>query len=105
SRLYRSKLSWRAPSAEDMETPELARKATQVDVCWSAGAGLSLVETVRGIYFATQGTRLALRLGEPGRIARGLGTSSVAAAALGKPAIARRMHEAAERAARQHGGN
>jgi tetratricopeptide (TPR) repeat protein len=104
-RLYRRKLVWRPPSAEDMDTAEFARKATKIDVCWSAGAGLSLVDTVRGIYFATQGTHLALRLGEPSRIARGLSTSSVAASALGKPAIARRMHEACERAARDHGGN
>jgi eukaryotic-like serine/threonine-protein kinase len=104
-RLYRRKLVWRTPAAEAMDTPEFARKATKVDVCWSAGAGLSLVDTVRGIYFASRGTELSLRLGEPNRIARGLGTSSVAASALGKPAIARRMLEAAERAAREHGGN
>ena len=43
-----------------------------VDTCWIAGKGLLLADPVRGGYYMVQSALLALTLGSPRRIARGL---------------------------------
>ncbi|MCC6644979.1 MAG: protein kinase [Polyangiaceae bacterium] len=61
-------LTLRARSAA---TPEaLAR----VDIAWTVASGLALVDTVRGAYFSSLHTLLALRAGDRGRIVRALAT-------------------------------
>lgn len=55
------------PEAE-VPKADLAR----VDVAWSAGKGLLAVDSVRGAYFFVRTLELALRAGEPRRVARSL---------------------------------
>ncbi|MEM9860831.1 MAG: protein kinase [Myxococcota bacterium] len=44
----------------------------RVDLCWSAGIGLSSVDSLRGAAMQSEGLLLALRAGEPTRVARAL---------------------------------
>lgn len=53
-------------SADQVPIDELRR----IDICWAGAAGLSLSEPLRGVYFQTLYILLALRAGEPHRIAR-----------------------------------
>src|SRR5262249_21115017 len=48
------------------------RDLTRIDVCWTGVIGLSMSEPLRGADFQTRGLLLALRTGEPFRIARAL---------------------------------
>jgi hypothetical protein len=58
----------RVPAAERIE----------VEACWSAGLGLSMVDSVRARYFQVRHELAALELGDPVNVARGL-SSHVAA--------------------------
>ena len=50
-----------------------ARELARIDVCWHAGMTLAVADHMRGHAFHIQGLRLALRAGEPYRLARALG--------------------------------
>ncbi|MGO9597548.1 MAG: serine/threonine-protein kinase PknK [Isosphaeraceae bacterium] len=52
------------------ETQVSAEDLTRVDLCWSAVAGLSVIDPILGADFQTRGLLLSLRAGEPFRIAR-----------------------------------
>lgn len=54
---------------ESRVPPELLRS---IDTCWSATAGLSILDPIAASVFQTRGLLLALRSGEPNRIARSL---------------------------------
>src|SRR5262249_3360104 len=49
-----------------------AEQLTRVDICWSVMAGMSLTDHVYGAMYQTRHLLLALRAGEPGRVARAL---------------------------------
>ncbi len=51
------------------DAPEPADRL-RVDACWSIGKGLGFIDPVRAATFSARGLRLALRLGDPQRLAR-----------------------------------
>src|SRR5207247_2609340 len=61
-------LTFRERSVADIGARELAR----IDTCWAVAAGLALVDNLRAADFLARHLLLALRAGEPYRVARGL---------------------------------
>ncbi|MBI4850250.1 MAG: protein kinase [Acidobacteria bacterium] len=55
----------------------------KIDTCWSAALGLSMIDTVRGADFQSQHLLLALKAGEPYRIARALSFEAAYSSAAG----------------------
>jgi len=66
-------LKLRGTGFEERDSTQVAsEKLIAIDTCWSVTVGLGLVDTIRGLDFGTRGLLLALRAGEPSRIARAL---------------------------------
>ncbi|HEY0407395.1 MAG TPA: protein kinase [Pyrinomonadaceae bacterium] len=61
-------LNYTERTESEVEPGDLLR----IDICWSASAGLILVDNIRGVDFQTRHLLLALRAGEPYRLARAL---------------------------------
>ena len=59
-------------SVQQLSPLERAR----IDTCWSIGAGLSVIDHMRGAVFQERHLLLALRAGEPHRIARAFVTEA-----------------------------
>jgi tetratricopeptide (TPR) repeat protein len=71
--------SFRLRRASETSAEELAR----VDTCWSVAVGLSMVDVIRGADFQVRHLLLALKAGEPSRIARALATEAPYIATVG----------------------
>jgi hypothetical protein len=78
-------LRFRERPAAEIEIPELLR----IDTCHSVAVGLALVDTIRAADFQTRHLLLALRAGEPLRVAQAL-TVEIGYTALGGTRTARR---------------
>ncbi len=75
----------------------------RVDVYWAAASGLGIIDPIRGSDFQSRGLLLALRAGEPFRIARGLCYEACHLSTAGGPSqhrVAKLVREA-EKLARQ----
>jgi serine/threonine protein kinase/tetratricopeptide (TPR) repeat protein len=62
---FRGLRSW-SRQADRVRAEDLRR----IDACWTAADGLGLIDCVRGAYFQARGLLLAVRAGEPYRLAR-----------------------------------
>jgi len=67
--------------AEQVPADELLR----IDICWAVTVGLALVDVIRAYDFQTRHLLLALRAGEPYRIARALAIEAGISATTGGP--------------------
>jgi eukaryotic-like serine/threonine-protein kinase len=99
TRIQLSRLRWQ-PRAEAEAVPD---EISRVDMCWSVGAGLSMIDTVTGMRFASIGLLPSLRLGEPFRIARASCTVSVVCSALELERLSERTLALSRAAADAHG--
>ncbi|HXW06829.1 MAG TPA: protein kinase [Vicinamibacterales bacterium] len=64
---------------EEVPAEELRR----IDACWAASIGLGLVDLVAGAYFQSTQLLLALRAGEPYRVARALAVEAASVSSTG----------------------
>src|SRR6185369_4323501 len=94
---------------EKDETEVPLEDLLHIDTCWSVAAGLGQVDPIHGAEFQTRHLLLALRAGEPYRIARALTMEASYAAASGGQSRHRTERllqstlELAERIANPHG--
>jgi eukaryotic-like serine/threonine-protein kinase len=94
-RLSRKPLTWKTRRMEDVD----AASAMRMDLCWSVGAGLALVDSLRSALFFARGALECVEHGDDARIARALAGAAVAEAGLLRRAGAARVGAACRRAA------
>ncbi len=97
-------LNFTERSAGEIPESELFR----IDICWALAAGLGAVDLIRGADFHCRHLLLALRAGEPFRVARAMAFEAAQTASSGEPTrkramqIAQRAEELAQRVGHPH---
>ena len=94
-RLSRRELTWVTRRPDEID----AATAMRMDLCWSVGAGLGLVDSLRSVLFFARGALECLDHGDDERIARALAGAAVAEAGLLRREGAVRLGAACKRAA------
>ena len=91
---------------DERDVPEA--ELFRIDICWAVAAGLGAVDLIRGADFHCRHLLLALRAGEPFRVARAMSFEAAQTASRGGPArkrtlqIAHRAEELAQRVNHPH---
>ncbi len=81
----RARLRLRGVKFREHDPSQIAAdELTRVDLCWNVALSLCMIDHIRGADFQTRSTLLALRAGEPTRIARALGTEMAFSAIEGR---------------------
>jgi serine/threonine protein kinase len=94
----RAKLRLRGLGFRERSATQISSDAlTRIDVCWSAGISLALVDSLRGADFHARSLLFSLRAGEPYRISRSLAMGSAAEVLVGEKGAKRaaKLHQAA----------
>jgi serine/threonine protein kinase/tetratricopeptide (TPR) repeat protein len=97
-------LNFTERNASEIAEADLVR----IDTCWAVAAGLGAVDLIRGADFQSRHLLLALRAGEPYRVARAMAFEAAQTASRGTPArkralqIAQRAEELAQRVGHPH---
>ncbi len=101
AQLWLRGVGFRERAAAEVPGEDLER----IDMCWSVSIGLIMIDPIRSAAFLTRGVLLALRAGEPFRIARALAMEAAHIAATGGWATARgaRLGQVAGDLARRSG--
>ena len=104
--LGRLRLLARGLRARQRPASQVARELlTKIDVCWGVVTGLARIDNIRSMYFQPIHLRLALRAGEPFRLARAISAEACFAATRGARGKRRteKLVSRAERMARATG--
>jgi hypothetical protein len=68
---HRAQIRLRGLNFQERDTSQLSQQELiKLDIYWSVGMGLSIVDTIRGMDFQSRYLLLALKAGEPYRVAR-----------------------------------
>jgi eukaryotic-like serine/threonine-protein kinase len=82
--LHRAWIRLRGLGFQERDASQVsAESLMRIDVCWSVAAGVGLVDTIRGNDYQARQLLLALRAGEPYRVARALALEVVFSATTG----------------------
>jgi serine/threonine protein kinase len=93
--LYRAEIRLGGLRFRERDRSQISAEAlVRVDACWSVATGLSVVDTIRAAEFQARHLLLALKTGDPLRIARAL-AAEVPYASLGGPGTRRRTEQLA----------
>ncbi|MBC8031879.1 MAG: protein kinase [Pyrinomonadaceae bacterium] len=97
-------LNFKERDVSEISESELVR----IDTCWAVAAGLGLVDLIRGADFQSRHLLLALRAGEPYRVARAMALEAAQVASRGGAArervrqVSRRAEELSRRVGHPH---
>ncbi len=85
--LQRARLRLRGLGFRERDAAQVpAAELTRIDICWAVAVGLGLVDNIRAADFQTRHLLLALRAGDPHRVARALAMEAGFMATRGRPA-------------------
>ncbi|HVQ38825.1 MAG TPA: protein kinase, partial [Pyrinomonadaceae bacterium] len=107
--LKRIQIRLRGLSFTERDVSEIAEvDLVRIDTCWAVAAGLGAVDLIRGADFQSRHLLLALKAGEPFRVARAMAFEAAQTASRGAPArkravqIAQRAEELAQKVGHPH---
>ena len=87
---HRLRIRLRGLQFHERDASQIApEQLIRIDTCWSVSLGLAMIDTIRGRDFQARHLLLALKAGEPYRVARALATEAGFSAIRGRPSSGR----------------